>query len=474
MQQIFNSLNVKADWWGLREISDELTSVQVRNGKLDNVASSIDKGYMAEVLVDGQFCYFATTRADKESLQHAFDKAIEQAQLLKKYQLTSFTSAQRPKANGKYQPQIVKAITDDNVSEVIENLVYGTKSLKGHGGIDVISRVAMGYFSNKTMHFYSSNGSDYEQTLPQSFYNLSMTASYAGDNQSLGNGGKTGQFGLENVSKDILLEQAEMISKDIVDLLKADNCPTDTRDLLILPDQMYLQVHESIGHPLELDRILGDERNYAGWSFINLEDFGQLQYGSPLLNVTFDPGLPGEMATYDYDDTGAPAEKIHLIKEGKLLAGIGSLESQQRTGVSGVACSRMESWNRPPIDRMGNINVELGDASVDDMIAATEKGILMRSNQSWSIDDYRNKFQFGCQYGRLIENGELTKVVKNPNYRGNCTPFWNSLKMLGDASTFEVAGTFYCGKGEPNQIIRVGHAIPAALFSNIEVFGGGK
>jgi predicted Zn-dependent protease len=240
-----------------------------------------------------------------------------------------------------------------------------------------------------------------------------------------------------------------------------------------MPDQLYLQIHESIGHPLELDRILGDERNYAGWSFIKPQDFGHLQYGSSLLNVTFDPSVSGEMATYHYDDAGAPAERHYIIKDGLLKRGLGGLESQKRLQLPGVSSTRASSWNRPPIDRMANINIEPGSTSLAQMIASTERGILMQTNKSWSIDDYRNKFQFGCEYGQLIENGKLTKIVKNPNYRGITTPFWKGLKMVGDTSTFEVYGSFYCGKGEPNQIIRVGHATPACLFTNVEVFGGG-
>ena len=137
-----------------------------------------------------------------------------------------------------------------------------------------------------------------------------------------------------------------------------------------------------------------------------------------------------------------------------------------------MACSRATSWNRPPIDRMGNINLEPGNSSFSEMVASVEDGILLETNNSWSIDDYRNKFQFGCEYGKLIENGKLTKTVKNPNYRGISTPFWNSLKGVGDLNTFGIYGTPNCGKGEPNQVIRVGHASPACLFSNVQVFGG--
>ena len=280
------------------------------------------------------------------------------------------------------------------------------------------------------------------------------------------------QAGYEVFNELELLDKAQLVGEQAIELLKAEECPTEKTNLVIAPDQMMLQIHESIGHALELDRILGDERNYAGWSFVKLSDFGKLKYGSDLLNVTFDPTLKGEFASYKFDDGGDIATKEYLIKNGLLIRGLGGIESQKRSKIPGVANFRSSSWNRTPIDRMANLNIEPGDSSFDDMISSIEKGVYMESNRSWSIDDYRNKFQFGCEYGKLIENGKLTKTIKNPNYRAISTPFWNSLKMVGNEDTFAYYGTPYCGKGEPNQSIRVGHASPVCFFENIDVFGG--
>lgn len=243
-------------------------------------------------------------------------------------------------------------------------------------------------------------------------------------------------------------------------------------DLLLAPDQMVLQIHESIGHPLELDRILGDERNYAGTSFVTMDMFGKYQYGSPLLNVTFDPSRPEQAASYAFDDEGRPAERQFIIKDGILLRPLGATVSETRADYDGVASARADSWRRPAIDRMSNLNVEPGKEFFDDMVDSIENGIYMQTNCSWSIDDSRNKFQFGCERAQLIENGKLTKVVKKPNYRGISASFWRSLKAVGNGSTLEVLGTPNCGKGEPNQAITVGHASPPCLFANVDVFGG--
>jgi TldD protein len=204
-----------------------------------------------------------------------------------------------------------------------------------------------------------------------------------------------------------------------------------------------------------------------------MDMFGSYQYGSKLLNITFDPTLRNEFASYGFDDDGCPAKREFIIRDGLLERPLGGTLSQHRMGgIAGVANSRAQSWNRPPIDRMANLNMEPGDQSLDELVSGIERGVLMRTNTSWSIDDSRNKFQFGCELGQIIEDGQLKGLVRNPNYRGISANFWRNLSAVGDDSTFAVLGTPYCGKGEPNQIIRVGHASPAAVFQNISVFGG--
>jgi predicted Zn-dependent protease len=199
--------------------------------------------------------------------------------------------------------------------------------------------------------------------------------------------------------------------------------------------------------------------------------FGSYQYGSELLNINFDPGVSEELASYAFDDDGSKADKVSIIKNGILQRPLGGATSQARAGLAGVANSRACAWNRAPIDRMANLNLEPGDHSLQDLIASVENGVLMQTNKSWSIDDSRNKFQFGCEFGQLIKNGELQGLVSNPNYRGISATFWRNLAMVGDRSTCDILGTPNCGKGEPNQMIHVGHASPACVFHDVEVFG---
>jgi predicted Zn-dependent protease len=301
---------------------------------------------------------------------------------------------------------------------------------------------------------------------------MSASANAGADTQtrSFGGGGLCRQGDLSVFLDSGMIGSGAHLAHDALELLAAPNCPSGPTDLLLMPSQMMLQIHESIGHPLELDRILGDERNFAGTSFVTLDMFGSYRYGSPL-NVSFDPSRPEEFASYGWDDDGTPAEKQLLIRDGILERPLGGAISQARAGIDGVAAARACAWNRPPLDRMSNLNIEAGATSLDDMIASVERGVLMDTNTSWSIDDSRNKFQFGCEYGRLIVDGKLGAVVKNPNYRGVSATFWRSLAAVGDAATVQVMGTPFCGKAEPSQVIRVGHASPACLFTGVDVFG---
>ncbi|MDQ2694487.1 MAG: TldD/PmbA family protein, partial [Pseudomonadota bacterium] len=320
----------------------------------------------------------------------------------------------------------------------------------------------------------TAEGGAIRQSIRHLLPSLSAVAHRRGETQtrSFGRGAHLRQGGLEVLEETGFFTAAPAIGQQALELLAAGNCPGGVMDLVLAPDQMILQIHESIGHPLELDRILGDERNFAGTSFVTPEMFGRYRYGSPLLNVTFDPGRPEQIASYGFDDEGTPARREFLIRDGILLRPLGGAVSQRRAGLPGVANARACAWNRPPIDRMANLNLEPGGDAFADLVGRVERGVYMETNSSWSIDDSRNKFQFGCEWGRLIDNGQLTAVVKNPNYRGVSARFWRRLAGVGGPSTVQVLGVANCGKGEPNQTIRVGHASPPCLFRAVDVFGG--
>ena len=462
-----------AEWIGLREVQSINTTRYVRDRKPQANGRSQSHGVMIEVLANGQFGYASTNHLDPENIQLTAQKAYQQAKTSSQWAVHHFAIAQRPKAIGEYFSPFLKPSDAISPKELNELLIEICDTLKVSD--QIVKTSAYAVITEIETKFVSSNGSDIYQKILAIATDYAATAQDGAIIQKRGDNGqlaRCNQIGMEVFERDAILQRAQVVGEQAVELLTAAECPTETTALVLAPDQMLLQIHESIGHPLEIDRILGDERNYAGGSFIKLADFGNMQYGSSLMNVSFDPTMAGEFASYAFDDAGIPATKEYLIKEGKLLRGLGSSESQVRSGIEGVANARATSWNRPAIDRMANINLESGEYAFEEMIADIEHGVYMESNRSWSIDDYRNKFQFGCEYAKLIENGKLTKTLRNPNYRGITNQFWRSLTKVGDHHTVEAYGSPFCGKGEPNQVIRVGHASPVCLFTNIEVFGG--
>lgn len=463
----------EADWAGLREVREIMRHRVARDGKPEQSHAWESHGVMAEVLVDGQFGYAATADLSPSGLADALQRAAAQARGSKNLSIARFDLKARPVVQGRYQGKAVQGLSTHNPAEVMSRLIELCARMKTSPKI--VRTEAFALATTTEVRFVSTNGSEGEQFFDLITLDCNATAQDAGVVQTRTGAGMRGlsfQGGWEHLFSPELTTRADRVAAQALELLAAEECPTGAMDLILMPDQMMLQIHESIGHPLELDRILGDERNYAGWSFVKPDDFGKLQYGSTLMNVTFDPSVEGEFASYAFDDHGRPATREFLIEKGLLKRPLGGTESQLRAGLPGVANARASSWNRAPIDRMANINLEAGNSTLDDMIRSVEKGVLMESNRSWSIDDFRNKFQFGCEYGKLIENGKITRTVRNPNYRGITVPFWTGLKKVGDLSTVGTYGTPYCGKGEPNQAIRVGHRSPACLFSNVEVFGG--
>ena len=439
----------------------------MRQDTLEPPRLSIDRGAMLTAVTDGGYGYCATSDLSASGLQQALDRATRWAEATKGKSVVRYEPARMGQPRGEYEsPAAAKAPGRSALHDLLAAECKGAK-LDGR----IVERQAMIELLDEERVYLTNTGGELRQRFHYVVPHMRVTANQGSDTQarSLDH---AQQGGFEQVERSGFVGSGARLAEQALKLLAAPNCPSGKMDLLLLPDQMMLQVHESIGHPLELDRILGDERNYAGTSFVTPDMFGAYRYGSELLNVSYDPTRREELASFAYDDDGTPAQKVFLIRNGMLVAPLGGRLSQARAGLPGTANSRACAWNRPPIDRMANLNVEAGTSSLDAMIASIERGVLMRTNVSWSIDDSRNKFQFGCEWGQLIENGKLTTVVKNPNYRGISARFWRNLTRVGDAATVQVLGTAFCGKGEPSQVIRVGHAAPACVFTAVDVFGG--
>ncbi|MHB2017028.1 MAG: TldD/PmbA family protein [Candidatus Xenobia bacterium] len=472
LEERFKRVAPAVDFCSLRYVDETSEMVAVRRNVLQPIKKDRDVGAMVTVIDQGALGYAATSDLSESGLRRAVEAACDWARRTRGHSVVDYSKVAMPTPGGRYESPVRQPWESVPLSDKIALLTQQSERLATDARM-VDWEAALWHTTLET-RYITADGTSLEQRFRYLVPILSATANADGDTQTrtLSGRGVCRQAGFELLDEIGYRDAAPRIAAEALELLAAPNCPSGDMDVLLDPDQMILQIHESIGHPLELDRILGDERNYAGTSFVRFDMFGTYRYGSDLLNITFDPTRPEQYASYAWDDDGLPAKKTYLIENGILKRPLGGVMSQARAGIEGVANARACSWNRPPIDRMANLNLEPGTSSVEEMIAATERGIYMKSNCSWSIDDSRNKFQFGCEWGRLIEDGRLTRVVKKPNYRGISATFWRSLKMVGRPETVEVLGTPFCGKGEPNQMVRVGHASPACLFRLVDVFGG--
>jgi predicted Zn-dependent protease len=469
----FLGLETGVSAWSLRLEDSGEASLVVRQDVLEPPRQRRRRGAMVTVVDAGGVGYGATSDLSAAGFAQALDQARAWARRSAALGLAVPPALPSARERGRYATRVERPWAAVPLTDKVDLLRDASRRLGCHP-------VIVDWHASLTARraerlLASSDGAAQAQTVETIASDLSATANRGTQTQRRSHGGWDGirQGGLEQLAATGFPGEAERVSAEAIELLDAPECPEGVLDLVLMPGQMALQIHESIGHPLELDRILGDERNFAGTSFVTREMLGHFRYGSALLNVTFDPTLPEEVASFAWDDEGTPATRAHLIQDGILVRALGGALSQARSGVPGVACARASGWNRPAIDRMANLNLEPGDRSLEDLVGSVEDGVLMDTNRSWSIDDTRDKFQFGCEYGRRIRHGLLAEVVRNPGYRGHSSAFWRSLAGVGDRSTFRVHGVASCGKGEPNQLLAVGHAAPACLFRCVEVFGGG-
>lgn len=335
-----------------------------------------------------------------------------------------------------------------------------------------LTKAHMG-FRRQHWWFGSTQGTFTEQTALETGVGIVAHAIAEGDvvSRSYPNshGGGWRQAGWEYVLGLDLVGHAPRVASEAAALISAPYVEAGTRDLIIDGGQVALQVHESIGHPTELDRVLGDEAAFAGTSFVKLEDVGTLQYGSEHVTVTSDATIPGSLGSYGWDDEGVPAQRDFIVREGVLVGLQSSRESASTIGRTSNGCMRADGWNRIPLVRMATVSLEPGTWSFDDLVADTEGGLYIETNNSWSIDDKRLNFQFGTEIGWEIENGKLGRMVRKPNYTGITPQFWASCDAICSADHWQVWGLANCGKGEPMQVMRVAHGAAPARFRGVQV-----
>jgi len=463
---------VDARWYPVEEASN----LMMWNGNLKNASSSRESGVGIRVLYKGAWGFSASS--DVGNLAGLFDKAFDNARVAAERVTFPVHLSEKDAIHGSFtSPNKIDPFTV-SLSEKVDFLKEMDEILNQEG---VAQRIADMTFIRKQIIIVDSEDSEIEKNIIEVFPSIQVMGV---DEQGVShtrkfNPGRTGDTrGWETLDRQIFRENAERIVKEMNEVRAAPECPKDDRSVILLPGIMFLQTHETIGHALELDRILGYELAYAGGSFVTLEDFGNLRYGSPKLTARADATIPNSPGSFGYDDDGIPVQDNLLIDKGILVGAITGRQMVEEAnararktlfdGSSGA--NRATSFYRVPIERMTNINIDFGeDGTLDDIVQNTEKGIILDGEKSWSIGSNREQFHFSTDIGWLVEDGQITNVVKNSTYKGDTIKFYNSLSAVGDESTWEVQYVDNCGKGQPNQIMQLGHGVPICRFDDVRI-----
>jgi TldD protein len=356
------------------------------------------------------------------------------------------------------------------LSEKVDLLVAVTGAMHDVPAISV-AQGSMAFWDTEKW-FVSSQGHRIRQHLVESGGGFSATAVGETETQVRSYPQSFGQYetgGYETIRRWDYLAHAGRIAEEAAALLTAPEMDERETHLVLDGSQVALQIHESVGHAIELDRILGWEAAFAGTSHLELPRLHRHRYGSDLMNITADATIPGALGTFGYDDEGTPAQCVDIVREGTWVGVLSGRDSAALAGVAPGGMVRADGYHRLPMVRMTNVGILPGDASLDEIIAATDDGVYMATNRSWSIDDKRRNFQFGCEIGWEIRDGALGRMVKNPTYTGITPQFWGSLDMLAGAGEWVHWGVPNCGKGQPMQVAHTGHSASPARFAGVRV-----
>lgn len=455
----------------IRVVHRRYETIATKDGRPDGLTRDQSRGFGVRVLMNGAWGFASSSVLTPAEVDRVTALAVEIA----KASLISHredAGIGRPQAHvARYETPMKEDPFTVPVEEKLATLLEAEKIMRSVQGVRTTHGTIGCQREEKT--FASSEGAYIEQTLTETGCGIEATAVNEHEVQTRSYPNSFGRqqttTGYEMVRAADLPGNAQRIAEEAVALLSAEQCPSTVTTLILDPTQLALQVHESIGHAIELDRVFGYEAAYAGTSFLNPGMAGEFQYGSDIVTVTADATLPGGLGTFGFDDEGVPAQRLPIIENGRFKGFLSCRETADKLGQASGGTARADGWNRIPMCRMTNVNLEPGTWTFDDMIADTEDGIYMMTNRSWSIDDKRVNFQFGAQIAWEIKNGKMGRLLKNPTYTGITPKFWAGCDAIANRDHWQIWGTPNCGKGQPLQVAHVGHGASPARFRNVQV-----
>lgn len=450
--------------------------IETRNGVVATLSDAASRGYGMRALVGGAWGFAAASDLTPAGIDATAARAVEIAKAGAAIARHRFGAAPPRAYVDSFATPIVRDPDDIPLGDRVALLLEAEKLLHVSPKISV-GRAWIDLWRTDKI-FYSTLGSRIEQSIRQTGSGIEALAVGEGEVQSRTFPGDIGLYksgGWEIIEEAKLAENAQRIGEEAQALLTAEQCPSGTRDIILGGSQVSLQIHESCGHPAELDRVMGWEANFSGVSFLEIAQLGKLKYGSDIVTICIDNTLPQGMATVGYDDEGTKSTFSDIVRDGMLVGYEMSNDTARAIGRESNACVRAQSWEFVPMIRMCNLNLLPGNVPFDGLFEDVKDGIYMESNRSWSIDDHRLNFQFGCEIAWEVKNGKRGKLLKNPTYAGMTPQFWNSCDAIADEKSWVAWGTPNCGKGEPMQTGRTAQCASPARFRNIQVgvgYGG--
>lgn len=467
------ALKFGASYADVRAIEQQSEDIATKDETVARLNLGSSQGLGIRVLVKGGWGFASTQDQRKEGIEKAAKRAVEVARASATCVKPPVSLAPEPAYQALWvSPHLVDPFTV-SIEDKLAVLFESARTIKAVKGITL----AQGFmtFIKERKLFYSSEGSRIEQRFIRSSCGIEAYASNESDRQKRSYpssfGGQNELAGWEMVLRWDMPGHAQHIAEEAVALLSAEACPSTKMDLILGSSQLALQIHESMGHPSELDRALGQELNFAGASFLTPDKLKHLQYGSPIVNLVADATRAGALGSFGFDDEGVEAQNVFLVKDGIFTGYLSSRDTAESIGLArSGGMMRAESWNYAPIIRMTNISLLPGKAgSLEDLVADTEEGVLMETNRSWSIDQLRYNFQFSTEAGWLIKNGRRIKLLKNCSYGGITPVFWNSCDAICGEESYTDWGVPNCGKGQPMQTMWTGHGAAPSRFRNVDV-----
>ncbi len=464
-----------ATYADIRIVARDTQRIAVKNGRVEALEQDETQGLGVRVIANGAWGFAASSRLEMSEVERVVLQAIAIAKASALTKARDVDLGEPVVSKGAYQTAVKIDPFTVPMADKIALLLQADEEMRRVNGVKVTRGEMVFVRENKTLA--STEGSFITQEIVESGCGIVALATdlRSGEVQVRSYPNSVGRHqqtrGYEFIVEQKLVENAPRVAEQAVALLTADPCPSDDAATLILDSsQLALQIHESCGHPIELDRVLGSEAAYAGTSFLTPDKLNNFRYGSEVVNIVADATVPGALGTFGYDDEGVPAQRTDIVKNGLFVGYLTSRETARQLGLGqSNGTMRADGWNRPPIIRMTNINLLPGTWSVDDLIADTDDGLWMETNRSWSIDDKRLNFQFGTEIAWEIKGGKKTRLLKNATYTGITPQFWGACDAVCNEQAWVVWGTPNCGKGQPPQIAHTGHGAAPARFRNVRV-----